>query len=94
MTYWLHEFNDGPPLSAEDIIDEVHQLFMLAPSLWFTETEHFVGGTARSHAFRSQIGQLPLHTVEYDDAQTLEIGDRGLRNLLATIAVTCCSFVR
>lgn len=49
MTYRFHELDDVSPLRAEDVINEVYQLLVLAPPLWVTETEHLVGRTTLSH---------------------------------------------
>jgi hypothetical protein len=94
MAYRFRKLNDMPPLGAENIVDKVYQLLVLAPSLRITETENLVRRTTLSHTRNSQIGQTSLHTIEQGDAKTLEIRTGGLRNLLTPVAVACCLLVK
>lgn len=94
VAYRFRKLNDMPPLSAEDIVDKIYQLLVLAPSLWITETENFVRCTTLSHTRNGQIGQRTLHTIEQGDAETLEIHTGGLRNLLTPVAVAYCLLVK
>jgi hypothetical protein len=94
MAYQFHEFGNMPPLGAENVVDKVYQLFVLAPPLRVTETEHFVRRTTLSYTRHSQIGQTTLHTIQQSDAEPFEICTGRICDLLTPVAVTCYSCVK
>jgi hypothetical protein len=94
LAYRFRKFDDLPPLSAENIVDKVYQLLVLAPSLRIAETKNLVRRTTLSHTRNSQIGQTTLHTVEQGDTETLEVRTGRLCSLLTPVAVTCGLLVR
>lgn len=56
MPYRFHEFDNRLPLSTENIIDEIYQLFVLAPFLWTAKPKYLVRRSTLFYAGRSKVG--------------------------------------